>query len=81
MSEFGCQESQLVACRIAPRHAGFRILAKHTGTTPTRSSRCKQRLRTVPQEVCVNVFGRDAFLAAKPNGSFLIILYPLNERP
>jgi hypothetical protein len=33
MPEFGRQENQLVACRIAPRHAGLRVLAEHTGIT------------------------------------------------
>jgi hypothetical protein len=44
MLEFGCQESQLVGCRIAPRHAGFPALADHIGTTAKRSARCKHRL-------------------------------------
>jgi hypothetical protein len=30
--KFGCQEGQLVTCRIAPRHAGLRVLAEQTGT-------------------------------------------------
>jgi hypothetical protein len=34
--EVGCQASQLAADRIAPRHAGFRVLAEHTGTTTER---------------------------------------------
>jgi hypothetical protein len=41
MPEFGCQESQLVAGRMASRHAGLRVLAVHIGTTAGRSARCK----------------------------------------
>jgi hypothetical protein len=29
----------------------------------------------------VNVFGRDALPAEKPNDDSLIVLYPLNEKP
>jgi hypothetical protein len=38
--EFVCQESQLVACQIAPRHAGLCVLAEHTGTTAGSSACC-----------------------------------------
>jgi hypothetical protein len=44
MTEFGCQDSELVAWRIAPRHAGLRIIAEHTGTTAGRSAGCTKRL-------------------------------------
>jgi hypothetical protein len=36
MPEFGCQESQSVACWITPRHAGLRVLGEHTDTTAGR---------------------------------------------
>jgi hypothetical protein len=78
MPEFGCQENQFVACRIAPRHTGFRVTAEHTGTTPERSARCKERLRTVPREVRECLRG-DAFLAEKPNDDPVVVLHLLNE--
>jgi hypothetical protein len=31
-------------------------------------------------ETCVNVFGRDALLAEKPNDNSLVILHPLNDK-
>jgi hypothetical protein len=61
MPEFGCQESQLVACPIAPRHAALRVLAEHTGTTGGRSARWKD-ISELCLERYVNVFGRDALL-------------------
>jgi hypothetical protein len=76
MPEFGCQESQLVTCRIALRHTGLRVVAEHTGTTAGRFA----RLSSV-SELCVNVFGRDVLLAAKPNNDSLVVLHPLNEKP
>jgi hypothetical protein len=51
MPEFGCQESQLVACQIAPRHAGLRVLAELTGTTAGRSACCQSHIRIVPRDV------------------------------
>jgi hypothetical protein len=41
MPEFGCQESQLAACRTASRHAGLRVLVEHAGTTAGRPASCK----------------------------------------
>jgi hypothetical protein len=32
-------------------------------------------------ETCVNVFGRDALLAEKPNDDSLVVLHPLNQKP
>jgi hypothetical protein len=31
-------------------------------------------------ETCVNVFGRNALLAEKPNDDSLVVLHPLNEK-
>jgi hypothetical protein len=79
MPEFGCQETQLVARQIAPRHAGLRVLAEHTGTTAQRSPRCS--VSELCLETCVNVLGRDAPFAEKPNDHTPVVLHPLNEKP
>jgi hypothetical protein len=79
MPEFGCQESQLVAYRIAPRHAGLRVLAEHTATTAGRSARCN--VSELCFETRLNVFGRDALLTEKPKDSSLVGLHSLNENP
>jgi hypothetical protein len=79
MPEFGYQESQLVACRIAPRHAAFaslqNILAPMSDALLAVNSISKLCL-----EMCVNVFGRRALLAEKPNDDSLVVLRPLNEK-
>jgi hypothetical protein len=32
-------------------------------------------------EICVNVFGRNAPIAGKPNDDSLVVLHPLNKKP
>jgi hypothetical protein len=83
MPEFGCQEIQLVACRMAAHHTGLRVLAEHTSTTAGRplAVLAASRLSELCLEVCMNVFGREALLAEKPNDNSLIVLDPLNENP
>jgi hypothetical protein len=68
----------LVARRIAPRHAGLRILAEHTGTTaPLAVSNVSE----LCFETCVNVLGRGAPFAEKLNDDPLVVLHQLNEKP
>jgi hypothetical protein len=80
MPKFGYQESQLVACRIAPRYADLRVLAEHTGTT-TESPLAVSGVSELCLETGVNVFGRDTLLAEKPNNDSLAGFHPLNKNP
>jgi hypothetical protein len=78
MPEFGCQESQVVACRIALHHTGLCAFAKHTGTTPD-APLAGSSISELCLETCMNVFGRNTLHAEKPNDGSLVVLHPLSE--
>jgi hypothetical protein len=69
----------LVACRIAPRHADLRVFAEYTTPLPDGPLSVSS-VSELCLETCVNVFGRDAPFAEKPNDDSLARLDPLNEK-
>jgi hypothetical protein len=83
MPEFGCQESELMAWRIAPRHAGFACLL-NTLVSPPDTPLAELAPGSVSKlclEQGVNVIGRDALLAEKPNDDRMVVFHPLNGKP